>query len=148
MTVTTEPSSRSLSANGLSLHYLEWGRPGALPVVCVHGYTSSAQAFNALARHLQDRFHVLAPRCPRAWGERLVAGRSLRLRRSGRRRGGVREPSVAATHRSDRAESGITRHRSAARKGDSSGATPAILLNARRTQTSQAVSLESVFPGE
>jgi pimeloyl-ACP methyl ester carboxylesterase len=60
MTVTTEPSSRSLSANGLSLHYLEWGRPGALPVVCVHGYTSSAQAFNALARHLQDRFHVLA----------------------------------------------------------------------------------------
>jgi hypothetical protein len=88
------------------------------------------------------------PRCPRAWGERLVAGRSLRLRRSGRRRGGVREPSVAATHRSDRAESGITRHRSAARKEDSSGATPAILLNARRTQTSQAVSLESVFPGE
>ena len=60
MTVTTEPSSRSLTANGLSLHYLEWGRPGALPVVCVHGYTSSAQAFNALARHLQDRFHVLA----------------------------------------------------------------------------------------
>ena len=60
MTVTTEPSSRSLTANGLSLHYLEWGRPGALPVVCVHGYTSSAQAFNALARHLQDRFHFLA----------------------------------------------------------------------------------------
>jgi esterase len=60
MTLTTEPSSRSLTANGLSLHYLEWGRPGALPVVCVHGYTSSAQAFNALARHLQDRFHVLA----------------------------------------------------------------------------------------
>ena len=58
------------------------------------------------------------------------------------------EPSFAATHRSDRAESGITRHRSAARKGDPSGATPAILLNARRTQSSQAVCLESVFPGE
>jgi pimeloyl-ACP methyl ester carboxylesterase len=37
------------------------GDAGAPPVVCVHGYTSSAQAFNAPARHLQDRFHVIAP---------------------------------------------------------------------------------------
>src|SRR5438270_13100971 len=29
-------------------------------VVCVHGYTSSAQAFNALARHLEDRFYIVA----------------------------------------------------------------------------------------
>jgi pimeloyl-ACP methyl ester carboxylesterase len=29
-------------------------------VVCVHGYTSSAQAFNGLARHLHDRFHIVA----------------------------------------------------------------------------------------
>ena len=27
-------------------------------IVCVHGYTGRADAFNALARHLQDRFHV------------------------------------------------------------------------------------------
>ena len=32
--------------------------------------------------------------------------------------------------------------------GDPSGATPAILLNARRTQASKAMGLESVFPGE
>jgi pimeloyl-ACP methyl ester carboxylesterase len=30
-------------------------------VVCVHGYTSSAQSFNALARHLQDRYRVIVP---------------------------------------------------------------------------------------
>ena len=42
----------------------------------------------------------------------------------------------------------IIRHRSAARKGDPSRATPAILLNARRTQTSKAMGLESVCPGE
>ena len=30
-------------------------------MVCVHGYTSSAQAFNAPARHFQDRFHLVAP---------------------------------------------------------------------------------------
>jgi esterase len=47
--------------NGLCLHYLDWGNAGAPPVICVHGYTSSAQAFNALARHFQDRFHIIAP---------------------------------------------------------------------------------------
>jgi pimeloyl-ACP methyl ester carboxylesterase len=47
--------------NDLALHYLEWGKPDAPPIVCVHGYTSSADAFNALARHLHDRFHILAP---------------------------------------------------------------------------------------
>lgn len=60
MTDRAQPLSKSLTANGLRLHYLEWGRPGALPVICVHGYTSSAQSFNALARHLGDRVHLLA----------------------------------------------------------------------------------------
>jgi len=50
-----------MSVNGLDLHYLDWGNVGAPPVVCVHGYTSSAEAFNALARHFHDRFHIVAP---------------------------------------------------------------------------------------
>jgi pimeloyl-ACP methyl ester carboxylesterase len=60
MTTPTQPQSRTLTVNGLALHYLEWGKPEAAPIVCVHGYTSSAQAFNALARHLQDRYRILA----------------------------------------------------------------------------------------
>jgi pimeloyl-ACP methyl ester carboxylesterase len=56
----SQPASRRLLANGLALHYLEWGEPGALPLVCVHGYTSSAEAFNALARRLEERAHILA----------------------------------------------------------------------------------------
>ena len=50
-----------MSVNGLDLHYLDWGNVGAPPVVCVHGYTSSAEPFNALARHFHDRFHIVAP---------------------------------------------------------------------------------------
>ena len=56
----TQPESKTLTVNGLSLHYLEWGKPEAPPIVCVHGYTSSAEAFNAPARHLQDRYRILA----------------------------------------------------------------------------------------
>jgi len=57
----TQPKSEFLSARGLRLHYLDWGNHGAPPLVCVHGYTSSAQAFNAPARHLRERFHVIVP---------------------------------------------------------------------------------------
>jgi pimeloyl-ACP methyl ester carboxylesterase len=56
-----QPTSKLLTVNGLRIHYLDWGDAGAPPVVCVHGYTSSAQAFNAPARHLQDRMHLIAP---------------------------------------------------------------------------------------
>jgi len=60
MTERVQPTSKFVTVNGLSLHYLEWGKAGMPVVVYVHGYTSSAQAFNALARQLQDRFHILA----------------------------------------------------------------------------------------
>src|SRR5271163_1595148 len=61
MTTSMQPQSKTLNVNGLALHYLEWGKGDAPPIVCVHGYTGSADAFNALARHLEDRFHILAP---------------------------------------------------------------------------------------
>jgi esterase len=61
MATSMQPVSKTLRVNDLAVHYLEWGKADAPPMVCVHGYTGSADAFNALARHLQDRFHILAP---------------------------------------------------------------------------------------
>jgi pimeloyl-ACP methyl ester carboxylesterase len=60
MTTRLQPTAKFPTVNGLRLRYLEWGRPGALPVICVHGYTSSAEAFNAVARRLEDRAHLIA----------------------------------------------------------------------------------------
>jgi pimeloyl-ACP methyl ester carboxylesterase len=60
MTTVMQPDSKTLRVNGLALHYLEWGKADAPDIVCVHGYTGSADAFNALARRLQHRFHLLA----------------------------------------------------------------------------------------
>jgi pimeloyl-ACP methyl ester carboxylesterase len=56
-----QPVSKFLTVNDLRLHYLDWGKADAPPVVCVHGYTGSADAFNALARRLCDRSHIIAP---------------------------------------------------------------------------------------
>ena len=60
MTTLTQPMSKTLRVNDLALHYLEWGEADAPPIVCVHGYTGSADAFNALARQLKDRYRILA----------------------------------------------------------------------------------------
>jgi esterase len=61
MTTLLQPKSAFLTVHGLRLHYLDWGHAGAPPVVWVHGYTSSAEAFNAPARHFQERCHSIAP---------------------------------------------------------------------------------------
>lgn len=61
MTMHSQPHSAFLTVNGLRLHYFDWGNAGAPPVVCVHGYTSSAEAFNAPARYFQERFHCIVP---------------------------------------------------------------------------------------
>src|SRR5207248_7374397 len=55
-----QPRTNYARVNGLRLRYLEWGRRDALPVICVHGYTSSAEAFNALARRIRDRARIMA----------------------------------------------------------------------------------------
>ena len=59
-TVRAQATSERVKIGGLQLHYFDWGNPAAPPLVCVHGYTSSADAFNGFARHFRDRFHIVA----------------------------------------------------------------------------------------
>ena len=56
-----EARTGALTLNGLRIRCLEWGDADAPPVVCVHGYTSSAEAFNAPARRLHDRHRLIVP---------------------------------------------------------------------------------------
>ncbi|MDH3683070.1 MAG: alpha/beta hydrolase [Acidimicrobiia bacterium] len=41
-------------------HYLEWGEPGAPPILLLHGSNQSAHSFDLVSLHLADRFHVYA----------------------------------------------------------------------------------------
>lgn len=61
MSTRLQPADKTVTVNGLRIHYLEWGAANAPPVVCVHGYTGSADAFNALARHFAHRLRIIAP---------------------------------------------------------------------------------------
>ena len=52
--------SRFFTANGLRLHYLDWGNRGAPAVICVHGFRGNGHAFDGPARRLSGRFRVIA----------------------------------------------------------------------------------------
>jgi pimeloyl-ACP methyl ester carboxylesterase len=49
---------------GRQVHYLEWGRSDAPPVLCLHGGGQTAYMYEELGAHLAPRFHVLAPDLP------------------------------------------------------------------------------------
>jgi pimeloyl-ACP methyl ester carboxylesterase len=51
-------ASKFITLNGLKLHYLDHGTEGKPPLVCIHGLTGNAHAFDALALNLSSQFHV------------------------------------------------------------------------------------------
>ncbi|MBO0729565.1 MAG: alpha/beta hydrolase [Acidimicrobiaceae bacterium] len=68
-------ASRQTVVRGLRFHFLDWGpsgpaaqpqgaehqgRPGAPPVLLLHGGNQSAHSWDLVSLHLADRFHVLA----------------------------------------------------------------------------------------
>ncbi len=54
------PSDKFVTANGLRLHYLDFGNDGAPWLVCIHGLTGNAHNFDTLAPFLTPRYHVIS----------------------------------------------------------------------------------------
>lgn len=54
------PQDRYIEADGLRLHYLDWGHEDAPPMLLLHGFTSHAHSWDTFARAMCDQFHVLA----------------------------------------------------------------------------------------
>lgn len=51
---------RYLSVNGLRLHYLDWGGEGQQAMLLLHGFTTSAHAWDFFAPAFRERYRVLA----------------------------------------------------------------------------------------
>jgi pimeloyl-ACP methyl ester carboxylesterase len=54
------PADRFLTANGLRIHYLEWGGAGKPPLIMLHGIARIAHTFDHLAPRFTDRYRVIA----------------------------------------------------------------------------------------
>lgn len=52
--------SRQTVFRGLRFHFLEWGEPGAQPVVLLHGGNQSAHSWDLVSLHLANHYHVYA----------------------------------------------------------------------------------------
>ncbi len=60
-----QPRSRSVRANGVRLHYVDWGDPpspggGSPTLLLVHGDMRTSRSWDAAARRLRRRFRVIA----------------------------------------------------------------------------------------
>ena len=59
-TETAKAVDHFVKVGDLNLHYLEWGAAGSSPVIMIHGLTGNAHAFDLLAPHFAQRYHVIS----------------------------------------------------------------------------------------
>src|SRR6185437_8167721 len=60
-TDTSGPTSRIYFSQRLRLHYVDWGNPGAPPLLLVHGGQDHCRNWDWVAERLRDRWHIIAP---------------------------------------------------------------------------------------
>ena len=60
MTTQVQPQSRTVTANGIKLHYLDWGAEGKPPLVLLHGLRGHAHVWDDVAESLYRDYHVYA----------------------------------------------------------------------------------------
>jgi esterase len=53
-------SDKFVTANGLKLHYLDYGGNNGPWLVCIHGLSGNAHNFDDLAPHLSTKYHVIS----------------------------------------------------------------------------------------
>jgi pimeloyl-ACP methyl ester carboxylesterase len=60
-TDTSGPTSRIYFSQRLRLHYVDWGNPGAPPLLLVHGGQDHCRNWDWVAERLRDHWHIIAP---------------------------------------------------------------------------------------
>jgi len=60
MSGSNQPTDRFITLNGLRIHYLEWGDATKQPLVLLHGIARVAHAFDHVAPHFAQHYHVIA----------------------------------------------------------------------------------------
>ncbi|MCA1648534.1 MAG: alpha/beta hydrolase [Chloroflexi bacterium] len=58
--ITRPPTDRLVVANGLELHYLDWGGSGQPDVLLLHGAALTAHTWDTVCDLLRDTYHCLA----------------------------------------------------------------------------------------
>ena len=59
-TQENEPEDRTVRANGMNFHYLEWGDPANPALVMLHGVSQQAHSWDLVSLALSPDYHVIA----------------------------------------------------------------------------------------
>ena len=59
-TQENEPEDRTVRANGLEFHYLEWGDPANPTLVMLHGVSQQAHSWDFVSLALSPAYHIIA----------------------------------------------------------------------------------------
>ena len=60
MTTQVQPRDKTVHANGINLHYLDWGSPGSPVAVLLHGLRGHAHSWDDVSPALCGQYRVLA----------------------------------------------------------------------------------------
>ena len=60
MTTQVQPKDMTVTANGLKLHYLDWGTAGKTPMLLLHGLRGHSHSWDDVSAAMCQEFHVLA----------------------------------------------------------------------------------------
>jgi len=57
---TAQPQDKWFTDGDLRIHYLDWGNPGAKPMVLLHHHTGNAHYWDFFAQNMRQDYHILA----------------------------------------------------------------------------------------
>lgn len=60
MTTRIKPQDKTVNANGINIHYLDWGNPGKPNLVMIHGLRGHAHSWDDVSAAVCQDYHVLA----------------------------------------------------------------------------------------
>jgi pimeloyl-ACP methyl ester carboxylesterase len=60
MALQVQPQDKTVTANGLRLHYLDWGAAGNPPMVLLHGLRGHAHSWDDFSAAMCEDYHILA----------------------------------------------------------------------------------------
>ena len=77
MTTTVQPTDVMITANGMNLHYLDWGNEGAPVMLMLHGLRGHCHSWDDVSARFRGDYRVLALDQRGSRRNRLGAARRL-----------------------------------------------------------------------
>ena len=60
MATSVQPKDKTVKANGINLHYLDWGTEGKPKVLLLHGLRGHSHSWDDISAEFHQDYHIFA----------------------------------------------------------------------------------------